>query len=391
MLLEIEEILDNSNKSYDYIVIGGGAIGAATTYYLAKSCASVALLEEHDLNTAASGRNAGSLHGQIQYEPFEELGLVWAKNFLPGLAILADSQKIWQSLSKELDYDLEVSRNGGLMIAQTSLNMKHLEEKVALENSIGIESVLLTQSELHEKAHYISAKMVGASFCPIEGKANPLLVAPAFVRKARHLGATIRTKTKVIEIRKKNTFYEVVTPTSIFTCNKLIITANAGIPTLARFLNKKIPISDVPVQVSVTEQIEKFVHHLIYFTTEKLTLKQANSGSLLIGGGWPARTDDSGKIFVNPDSLRANLRVALKVVPSISDIKVIRTWVGVGNGTPDHNPIIDELDEYPGVYIGMYPYMGFTAAPLMGELLSELAMTGKTMRDISMFSMDRFN
>lgn len=89
------------------------------------------------------------------------------------------------------------------MIAQTSLNMKHLEEKVALENSIGIESVLLTQSELHEKAHYISAKMVGASFCPIEGKANPLLVAPAFVRKARHLGATIRTKTKVIEIRKK--------------------------------------------------------------------------------------------------------------------------------------------------------------------------------------------
>lgn len=104
---------------------------------------------------------------------------MWAKNFLPGLAILADSQKIWQSLSKELDYDLEVSRNGGLMIAQTSLNMKHLEEKVALENSIGIESVLLTQSELHEKAHYISAKMVGASFCPIEGKANPLLVAPA--------------------------------------------------------------------------------------------------------------------------------------------------------------------------------------------------------------------
>lgn len=133
------------------------------------------------------------------------------------------------------------------------------------------------------------------------------------------------------------------------------------------------------------------MHHLIYFTTEKLTLKQANSGSLLIGGGWPARTDDSGKISVNPDSLRANLRVALKVVPSISDIKVIRTWVGVGNGTPDHNPIIDELDEYPGVYIGMYPYMGFTAAPLMGELLSELAMTGKTMRDISMFSMDRFN
>ena len=62
-------------ESFDIVIIGGGAIGASTLYQLSKSGANVALLEEFDLNTQASGRNAGSLHGQIQYEPFEELGI----------------------------------------------------------------------------------------------------------------------------------------------------------------------------------------------------------------------------------------------------------------------------------------------------------------------------
>jgi glycine/D-amino acid oxidase-like deaminating enzyme len=144
------------------------------------------------------------------------------------------------------------------------------------------------------------------------------------------------------------------------------------------------------VQVSVTEQVEKFVHHLVYFTSEKLTFKQANSGSLLIGGGWPARYNPDGDPILNPDSLRRNLRVALKVVPKIADIRVIRTWIGVGNGTPDHNPIIDEIASMPGVYVGMYPYMGFTASPLMGRLISELVLTGRTERDISPFALSRF-
>jgi sarcosine oxidase subunit beta len=380
-----------SKSFYDLIIIGGGAIGTSAAYHLARGGANVALLEEFDLNTQASGRNAGSLHGQIQYEPFEELGIEWAKNFLHGLSILADSLKLWKSLSEELGVDLEVSSNGGLMIAENSENMRHLQDKVALENSIGIESRLLTSEELFQLAPYISRKMVGGAISPIEGKANPLLTAPAFAKSARKLGAEIFTNKKVVGIKKISSGYEVISRDQKFRTKQILITANAGIPELAKFFGKEIPISDVPVQVSVTEQIEKFVHHLLYFTSEKLTFKQAHSGSLLIGGGWPARYSAKGEAILNPDSLRANLKVALKVVPSVADVKVIRTWVGTGNGTPDHNPIIDRLPGEAGVFIGMYPYMGFTASPLMGKLLSELIITGKTERDISMFSLDRFN
>ena len=377
------------DKSFDVIVIGGGAIGTSSAYQLAKQGANVALLEEFDLNTQASGRNAGSLHGQIQYEPFEELGIGWAKQFLHGLSILADSLEIWKGLSDELGVDLEVSSNGGLMIAENETNLRHLEEKVRLENSIGIDSRMLSRSELQEKAPYISAKMVGAAFCPIEGKANPLVVAPAFADAARRHGAVISTRTEVLEIAKNSQGFTISTSAGQFRGAKVLITANAGIPKLTAGLGKRIPISDVPVQVSVTEQIEKFVHHLVYFTSEKLTFKQANSGSLLIGGGWPARYDEKQNPILNPDSLRSNLRVALKVVPRIADVKVIRTWVGTGNGTEDHNPIIDKFPGVDGLYVGMYPYMGFTASPLMGRLLAELILTGKCQRDISHFSIER--
>jgi glycine/D-amino acid oxidase-like deaminating enzyme len=377
-------------RNFDVIVIGGGAAGCATTYNLAIKGANVALLEKYDLNTQASGRNAGSLHGQIQFEPFHELGMKWARDFLPGLSFLASSLDLWKNLSAKLDTDLEVGGKGGLMVAQSTSDLAALEVKVKLENEIGIASRMVDQRELRELAPYISQKMLGAAFCPIEGKANPLVTAPAFAARAREAGASIATGVEVLDISKENGKFKLQTNVGDFRAEKVVLTANAGLPKLAKSLGLDLPISDVPVQVSVTEQVEKFVNHLIYFTTEKLTFKQANSGSLLIGGGWPARYDNSGEAVLNLDSLQSNLRVALTVCPSISKVKVIRTWIGVGNGTPDHNPIIGELPDAPGAYVGMYPYMGFTASPLLGEVLSDLVLNSTSKIDLKPFALTRF-
>ena len=379
-----------SRKQFDVIVVGGGAAGCATTYNLAKAGVKVALLEKYDLNTQASGRNAGSLHGQIQFEPFDELGDEWAKNFLPGLNFLAESLKMWKTLSTELKVDLEVGGNGGLMVAQTSSDMLALARKIELENSIGINSRLIDRNELKEKAPYISQSMLGAAFCPIEGKANPLTTAPAFAARAQEMGAEIHTGIEVFEISKESSKFHFKSSSGEFVANQIVLTANAGLPKLAKFFGIDLPITDVPVQVSVTEQVEKFVNHLIYFTTEKLTFKQANSGSLLIGGGWPAKYKNNGEPTFNIDSLQSNLKVALKVCPSISKINLIRTWIGVGNGTPDHNPIIGMVPNTPGAYIGMYPYMGFTASPLMGQVLTELVVNGTSSVDLKPFSPQRF-
>ncbi len=370
--------------------MGGGITGTSAAYYLSRESSDIALIDQFDLNTQASGRNAGSLHGQIQFESFHKMGLQWAKDFLPALAFLAESLHLWDSLSDLLNTDLEVVKNGGLMVAETVDDMKRLETKVALENSIGIESSILSSQELSKLAPYISPRMKGAAYCPIEGKANPLLTAPAFAKVARDNGASIHSGIEVKGIEKSQIGYRLLTSAGSFNCEKLVLTANAGLSQLGSQLSLNFPISNEPVQVSVSEQLEPFVKHLIYFTTEKLTFKQAKSGSLLIGGGWPAKINEKGIPVLNPDSLRANLKVALKVVPSVSKVKIIRTWIGVGNGTLDQRPIIGELRESPGCFVGMFPYMGFTAGPLVGKVLSELILTGDSNRDLSAFQPERF-
>lgn len=379
-----------SHREFENIVVGGGISGAAATYYLSKSGQQCALIEQFDLNTQASGRNAGSLHGQIQYEGFHQLGEGWARDFLPALKFLADSLEIWKGLSAELGADLEVVQNGGLMIAESKEEFAALEKKVELEKTLGIQAQLLSMQEVLEKAPYISKKMSGGAYSPIEGKANPLLASPAFSSAARTNGAEVFTGVKVESIERKGERYVLQTTSGEFVCRNLINTANAGINYLTKHFGIEFPISNDPVQVSVSEMIAPMVKHLVYFTGEKLTFKQAKSGSLLIGGGWPAKVGPDGQAFFNPESFRANMRVALKVVPSISKVRIIRTWIGTGNGTPDHRPLIGEVSGFKGLYIGMFPYMGFTAGPLMGKTLTDLIIRGESDRDLSPFALSRF-
>ena len=375
---------------FDVAVVGGGASGAATAYNLSSAGANVVLLERHDLNTEASGRNAGSLHGQIQHEPFREEGDAWARRWLPALKFLADSLSIWDGLSDELGVDLQVGKRGGLLVADHASQLPDIERKVALENEVGIESRMLTADEVREIAPWISSEVVGAELCPIEGKANPLLVAPAFARRAAERGATVLTGTPVEGFRSERGIHVLRTPNGEVRARSVVLTGGDGMPALGRHFGLNLPVSSGAVQVSVTERIEPMVKHLVYYAGGKLTFKQAASGTLLIGGGWPARRNAAGEWVVNPESLRANLAMATRIAPAITDVHLLRTWVGIGNGTPDHSPIIGPVTGHERIYLGFYPYMGFTAAPLMGRVMADLALGRDPGRDLTPFAPTRF-
>jgi glycine/D-amino acid oxidase-like deaminating enzyme len=362
----------------DILIIGGGLAGCAMAYFLVRAGAGVLLVEQHDLNTHASGSNSGSLHAQIPYEPFLEQGLPFARGFQPVIPLMTQSIELWKELETELGADFEVNTPGGLLVAATKKQMADVKRKAALEKEAGLEIHLLGRDELRKLAPYISEKMVGASYCPREGKANPLKAATSLAAAAERLGARIERRTKVENIRKEEDAFTVQTGSSELSAKRIVNCAGAEAGQMARMVGLDLAIEGFPIQVSVTEPVEPLVHHLVYSAGDRLTLKQTRHGGLMIGGGWPALHDaTTGRLLVDPSSTKQNLIAAMTMVPALRAVHLLRTWPAMVNGTADWRPIFGEAPNVRGFYTCMFPWMGFTAGPLSARLVADLIMGRK--------------
>jgi len=357
---------------YDVIVIGGGISGTSTAYFLASDGVSTLLLEQYDLNTQASGSNSGSLHAQIPFEPFVLAGEQWARGFAPVVKLLAEGIALWRRLPGLVNEDLSVVIKGGVTMATSALAMNALKRKVAVEQEQGLRVDLLTAAELRARAPYLAPNVVGGAFCDIEGSANPFLVAPAIAICARQLGVEIRTHTKVLSIDRSGGVFEVNTDRGKFRATRVVNAAGADAGRIAEMVGLTLEVQGFPIQVTVTERVAPLIGHLVYHTSEKLTLKQRPDGTILIGGGWPAAYDRKGRPVVSGDSLEKNLRVALDAVPALEEIEVVRSWAAVVNGTRDWKPILGSCSAVPGFFIVFVPWLGFTAGPISGRITASL-------------------
>ena len=375
----------------DTLVVGGGLTGCATAYYLARDGADVALVERFDLNTEASGRNAGGFHVQIQFEPFEQEGEAWAREWAPTIPLLIDAVGLWRSLADELDVDLEVKLTGGLLAAETEPQLAAIERKAAIEREAGLDVTLLSRADVRRLAPYLSSELAGGLLCPLEGKANPLLAAPAFAHAARAHGAHVETGVEVLAIEQAGSAFRVRTAAGSTECETIVDCGGVDAGRIAALVGVELPVESWPLQAHVTERIAPLVQHLVYFAGGRLTVKQAAVGSVLIGGGWPSALDAAtGRGDVSMTSLAANLRLAQLVIPALRSVRLLRIWTGFCNGTPDHRPILGELEAVPGFFVASFPYLGFTAAPLMGRIAADLVRRRELPYDLAPFAPERF-
>src|SRR4026207_2198169 len=184
----------------DILVVGGGLAGCAVAYFLSREGCDVPPIERHDINSLAAGSNAGSLHAQIPFEPFLTEGEGWARQFAPVVPLLVRSIEMWRNLSEELGVDLEVSTAGGLLVAETGAEMQDIRRKLAIERACGLDIHVVGREELAALAPYLTRNAVGAAFCPIEGRATPLVAAPAFARRAQAMGARVLRRTRLLKL-----------------------------------------------------------------------------------------------------------------------------------------------------------------------------------------------
>lgn len=375
----------------DVLVIGGGITGCALAYFLASKGARVSLVERHDLNTQASGSNAGSIHAQMDHDLFVEGRERDAQRAAPLTLLLMAAIDCWKKLEADLDADFELEVFGGLLVTDQPDYMRVIERKVAFERALGLPCQVLAESDLRRVAPYISDAMTGGALCPIEGEANSLVVAPALAAAAARHGADIRIRTEIRALSKDGRGFVAETSNGRIEADRVVNCAGAEGAAVGRLAGVELPISGEPIQVNVTEPTAPLVRHLVYYAGDRLTLKQSKRGALIIGGGWPAQYDAAGRLTLRPESLKGNLRVCRHVVPRAASVRVIRTWPAVVNGTPDDLPIIDEVPQVPGYFVANFPGRGFTGGPVTGRIVANMLLGLPQPVDLAPFSLRRFN
>lgn len=170
----------------DVVIIGGGVNGCAAAYYLAKSgTRSVIVLEAtNSIGHGGSSRNGGGVRQSgrdVRELPYAMYGI----------------RNLWPTLSEELGVDTEYTQKGNLRMGKTPEHMKKLESLANSAQSVGLDVRMIDQKEVKEICPYLSDEVIGASWCPTDGHANPLTTTLGYYKRALELGVRFYTDAPV--------------------------------------------------------------------------------------------------------------------------------------------------------------------------------------------------
>ena len=371
-------------------IVGAGIVGIVTAWELARDGVDVILVERDQPNAHASGNNAGSLHVQLLAYNFGELATAAGLPAAQTLPLQRESARLWPEVADTLGVDLEISRTGGLMVAETGEQMEKLAAKTALERSFGTPVEVIGPNELRALAPNLSERLAGAAHCAEEGKMNPLVAGPAVLEAALAAGARLFRDTEVIAIERAGGAFVLRTTRGTICAGRVLNAAGGWAPRVAAMLGVDLPIRASPIQLIVTETAPPLLSHLLAYADRHLTMKQMAAGNLVMGGGWPSRLDPATeRAHVRRESVEGNLWVADRVLPALRSLHVIRTWAAM-NVLVDGAPILGEVPGVPGFFTAS-TVNGLTLAPVLGRINADLLRTGRTGRNLAPFTLDRFN
>ena len=366
----------------DIIIIGGGIIGNATAYYLAKKGCSVIVLEKSQhIGNGGSSRNGGGVRqsGRDRRElPLAMYGVKY----------------LWPTLSEELEMDIEYYQEGNLRLGKTEGHIKILEGLTDSAASLGLEVKMIDGAKAKEICPYLSEEVIGASWCPTDGHANPMLATLAYYRKAKQLGVRFITGEEVIEIKKiKGKARLVLTAENQYEAETIILAAGYDSRKIAATVGIDVPMTQALLEVLVTEAQPPMFYQMLGTAAADFYGHQSTHGSFVFGGssGFEGVSKDNGSPVTNSVTASCICRGIMKYFPCLSDAKIVRSWAGWADMCADHIPVISKVKEVPGLILacGLSGH-GFGISPTVGTLLSQMAVGEDTVLDISEFKYDRF-
>jgi sarcosine oxidase subunit beta len=364
----------------DAVIIGGGVMGCAIAYNLARQGLRPVVIEKADIGGEASGANGGGVRQS-------------ARN-LKEMPLAMESIKLYGQLHEELGMDVEYVREGNLRLCTSEEEMDSMRKSVASQKTAGLELSMLDRKQVLDINPYIGEKILGASFCPTDGHVNPFLVTYAFFQKAKSLGARFFTHTEVKAVRlQKNRVSAVITDKQTFATDLVVNAAGVAGRKVANMVGLDLPMKPVFSEAMITEPYPPLFKQMIGHARGLFYGRQTVHGSFFWGGfvGTEQFIHREGKPlfhFIGP----AISQMVIDYFPVLKNVNVIRTWSGLIAQMSDSIPVLGFTEEVPGfVFATGFSGHGFGLAPVIGRLICELIMDCRTSIPLADFCFGRFN
>ena len=370
------------NNHADVIIVGGGIIGCAAAYYLTKKGCSVLVLEgSKDIGNGGSSRNGGGVR-QSGRDPRElPLAMYGIKN-------------LWPTLSEELEVDCEYHQDGNLRLGKTEKHLEILQGLTDRAKACGLDVRMIDGDEVRVINPYLSDEVIGASWCPTDGHANPLTTTLGYYKMARRLGARFITEEPVVALRKiKGHLRQVITKDNVYEGDTVILAAGLGSRDIAATVGIDIPMQPAMLEALVTEAQPPMFDQMLGTAEADFYGHQTKHGSFVFGGtsGLEGFTKDNHTPVTSSISAPSTCRGIIKYFPVLRDAKIVRTWAGWMDLCADKVPVISTVSEVPGLILACgFSGHGFGIAPAVGTVLSQLALHEPTAVDLHELRYDRF-
>ncbi|MBI5030094.1 MAG: FAD-dependent oxidoreductase [Chloroflexi bacterium] len=358
----------------DVVIVGGGIVGCAAAYFLAKHRVDVMLLERNGIGSGASGRSGGGVRQSARVSA--------------EISLAVESVVLFPTLSDELGVDIEYVQRGNLRLVETVDHIRPMQVDIKRQQSQGLDVCWLGQAETCEMVPALRRESVfGASFCPTDGHSNPLKLTSGFAQAASKLGARFITGCQVRNIRQTDSGSAVIETTrGEMQARTVIIAAGAGTRALCLNLGFDLPLANMRYESLVTEATAPLFQQMFGVGAADLFFRQTKHGGVHFGGGLIEQAENEATTSKNLQLAAEHL---VRLVPFLENVNLVRTWGGLDPSTPDGIPIIDRLNENVLVASGFCGH-GFALGPVIGRHLAEWVVSGDKPQAFDAFRRNRF-
>ncbi|MBK0399553.1 sarcosine oxidase subunit beta family protein [Limibaculum sp. M0105] len=369
--------------AYDAIIVGGGGHGLATAYYLAKNhgITRVAVLERGWVGGGNTGRNTT---------------VVRSNYFYPESVALYDlALRLYEGLSRELNYNIMLSQRGMLIAAHTPMQMEICTRIANAMQLNGVDGALMSAEEAMRRVPLLNRsedaryRCMGGIWQGRAGVARHDAVAWAYARAASGLGIDIIENCAVTDLLiEGGRVTGVETSRGTIRAERVGLAAAGATPGLAARAGVTLPIHTYALQAFVSEPVKPCLDTVLLYLGTGTYVSQSDKGELVVGGGLD-RVPTHGQRG-NLPAQETVLSGLLEMFPAFGQLKLLRQWAGVVDVVPDSSPVIGPT-AVEGLYLNCgWGTGGFKAIPAGGWLLAHLLARGEHHEISRPFGLDRF-